>query len=144
MITLSVGAKILPTALSNFEDWPSGPEFVLGLCFSIIFSIFSYIYIRLFHLSLFVNVHFFHNQKALYETADGVSFPCDSYVVYSRPKHFTVTLESLGNIYRLKIFWNNSPHIEMAPIEMPPPNTGYKRWVSGVVPWYNVIGDILK
>ena len=41
MITLSVGAKILPTALSNFEDWPSGPELVLGLSFSIIFSFFS-------------------------------------------------------------------------------------------------------
>ena len=41
MITLSVGAKILPTALSNFEDWPSGPELVLGLSFLIIFNIFS-------------------------------------------------------------------------------------------------------
>ena len=40
MITLSVRAKILPTALSNFEDWPSGPELVLGLSFSIIVSIF--------------------------------------------------------------------------------------------------------
>ena len=41
MITLNVGAKILHTALSNFEDWPSGPKLVLGLSFSIIFRAFS-------------------------------------------------------------------------------------------------------
>ena len=40
-MTRSVGAKTLPVALSNLEDWPSGPELALGYNFFIIFAIFS-------------------------------------------------------------------------------------------------------
>ena len=33
IMTLSVGDKTLPMALSNLEDWPSGPELALGFNF---------------------------------------------------------------------------------------------------------------